>query len=111
MKLLTTALLALLFSSAAFADPCFGPGGCDPTEPTGPNGPAQLCIASVCAPVVYSWTGNIAVAESTAPSGYQVIGWSGPCGYTDRTQCPDIFNQAFADLRTNALRAHRAQRY
>ena len=106
------ALLTMSISSIAIADPCFGPAGCiaDPT-PVVPTGPAQLCIAGVCAPVVYGWKGDIATAESTAPSGYQVIGWAGPCGYSDRSQCPDIFNQAFADLRLNALKAHRAQRY
>jgi hypothetical protein len=129
--------LSLLIAPAAYADTCFGPGGCVCPEgqvwdncqhtsvgpgpcipgciaaptPVVPTGPAQLCIAGVCAPVVYGWKGDIATAESTAPSGYQVIGWAGPCGYSDRSQCPDIFNQAFADLRLNALKAHRAQRF
>lgn len=129
--------LSLLIAPAAYADTCFGPAGCvcpvgqvwddckhtslgpgpcipgcidDPT-PVVPTGPTQLCIAGVCAPVVYDWQGDIAVAKSAAPSGYQVIGWAGPCGYSDRSQCPDIFNQAFADLRLNALKAHRAQRF
>ena len=131
------ALLTMSISSIAIADTCFGPAGCvcpvgqvwddckhtsvgpgtcipgciaDPT-PVVPTGPAQLCIAGVCAPVVYGWKGDIATAESTAPSGYQVIGWAGPCGYSDRSQCPDIFNQAFADMRLNALKAHRAQNF
>lgn len=91
-----------------------GPGPCIPgciAAPIGPIGPAQLCIANVCAPVVYGWEGDIATAQSTAPSGYQVIGWSGPCGYSNRSQCPDIFNQAFEDMRMNALKVHRAQNF
>ena len=104
--LLLTALLTL--STAAIADPCFGPGGC---VPTGPTGPAQLCIANACTPVTYSWDGDFAVAQSVLPNGYPVAGIIGPCLYPDRAQCPDIFNQAFAAMRINALQANRAQRY
>lgn len=97
--------------------PQFGPGGCIPgcvgtALPTdGPFGPSELCIQDSCSPVTYTWFGNLVVAESTLPNGYEVMGWSGPCLETARAQCPDILNQAFSDLRMNALRANRAQRY
>lgn len=105
MTRLTVALLALSFSSAAFAQACFGPAPCEPT------GPEQLCIATACTPVVYSWDGDFAVAQSVLPNGYPVAGIIGPCRYPDRSQCPDIFNQAFAAMRINALQANRAQNY
>jgi hypothetical protein len=98
--------------------PQFGPGGCIPGcrgVPTpdvgGPFGPSELCIKEACSPVTYFWVGSKAVAESKLPNGYEVLGWSGPCLNDDRSQCPDILNQAFADLRTNALRANRAQTF
>lgn len=77
-------------------------------EPTGPN---ELCLPEGCQPVSYTWAGNLVVAESRLENGYPVMGWSGPCLALTRGQCPDIKNQAFADLRLAALRAHRAQRY
>ena len=99
--------------------PQFGPGGCVPgcrgesvvTPGTGPFGPSELCIHLVCSPVTYFWVGAKAVAESRLPNGYEVLGWSGPCLNEDRSQCPDILNQAFNDLRTNALRVYRAQSF
>jgi hypothetical protein len=98
--------------------PQFGPAPCVPgcrgeiTLPAdGPFGPGELCIAEVCKPVTYFWVGAKAVAESWLPNGYEVLGWSGPCLNENRSQCPDILNQAFNDLRTNALRANRAQGY
>lgn len=107
MRLLILALIVFL-SSSALAQVCPGPGNCVPTEPTGP---AELCLPEGCQPVRYAWFGNLVVAESALPNGYAVMGWSGPCLELTRAQCPDIANQAFADLRTAALRAHRAQRY
>ena len=101
-------LLALLFGislcSSVAAEPCPGPAGCGQ-----PIGPPILCIRDHCQPVQYSWTGDLAIAESMLPNGYSVLGWAGPCLSEDRSQCQDIFNQAFADLRINALRANRAQ--
>lgn len=101
--------------------PQFGPGPCTPgcyaipgvnpptsPEPTGPN---ELCITEPCQVVQYRWSGDLVVAESQLPNGYAVMGWSGPCFNEDRSQCPDILNQAFNDLRTNALRANRAQSF
>lgn len=96
-------LMGLSLSFTASAQ-CFSPGCGTPL----PNGPAELCIREACQPVRYSWLGTMAVAESTLPNGYNVLGWAGPCAEAS-LNCPDILNQAFADLRTNALRANRAQ--
>ena len=98
--------------------PQFGPGGCvpgcvgEPSVPPSPDlsGPGELCLPEGCQPVVYSWLGTMVVAGSRLPNGYSVLGWAGPC-LDSYQQCPDIFNQAFTDLRLNALRANRAQRY
>jgi hypothetical protein len=97
--------------------PQFGPGGCipgcvgTPNNPVNLSGPSELCILNQCKPVTYYWVGAKVVAESWLPNGYEVLGWSGPCLNENFAQCPDIFNQAFADLRMNALRANRAQNY
>ena len=99
--------------------PQFGPGGCvlgcrgEAVAPpaSGPFGPAELCINNACSPVTYFWVGAKAVAESKLPNGYEVLGWSGPCLNENRAECPDILNQAFNDLRVNALRANRAQTF
>ena len=122
-------LLGLLFIPAlSFAQACppgqyyddcnrtsAGPGACIPgcrgESSAGPVGPAQLCILDACSPVTYFWIGAKAVAESRLANGYEVLGWSGPCLSDDRTECPDILNQAFNDLRMNALRANRAQTF
>lgn len=99
------ALLALAFVPAlSFGQICPGPGGCVPTEPTGPD---ELCFREQCAPVIYSQFGKIVIAESSV-AGYPVIGWAGPCLKPSLAECPDILNQAFDDLRINALRALRA---
>lgn len=101
-------LLTLAFMPAlSFAQGCFGPGGCDSVAIL-PTGPVELCVADSCTPVDYSWTGDMAIASTTLSNGYQVIGWSGPCKSIDRSQCPDILNQAHRDLTTNALRINRA---
>ena len=99
-------LASALFSGAVSAQ-CFGPVCVNPEQPIQPVGPSEVCV-EVCTPVAYSWVGTIAVAETTLPNGYQVVGWSGPC---INDQCPDILNQAHADLRMNTLRITRAQRY
>lgn len=117
-------LSAMIFSSMAFAGepcfgpgdctietpvvtPCFGPGGCGVVDPN-PTGPVFLCIPAGCNVVTYRNVDGFVIAVSQLPNGYPVIGWSGACLDTD---CPDIYNQAFADLELNAKRANRAQRY
>ena len=95
-------------------DPGFGPcqAGCVPVySAADPVGPSLLCIREECQNVRYSWTGDLAIAESQLSNGYSVLGWAGPCLSTDRSQCPDIFNQAFQDLQINALRSNRAQEF
>lgn len=74
------ALAALLL---AFAVPPAHAQGCfGPVCVTpGPVGPPDLCLPDGCRPIAY-----------------------------DRAACPDVFNQAAADLLTNALRANRARR-
>lgn len=109
-----TAFAVALATSAAAQTPCFGPavgpGPCEDAGPPGdPIGPTEWCLQGQCQPIVYSWSGDMAIAASTLPNGYAVLGWSGPCRHSDRALCPDIFNQAAADLRMNALRANRAQ--
>lgn len=112
-------LLAVVFSSMAFAqetsgpnyryEPCFGPGGCGAVVPDPePTGPVFLCIPAGCNVVTYRNVDGFVIAVSQLPNGYPVIGWSGAC---DMPVCPDIYNQAFADLELNAKRANRAQRY
>lgn len=99
------ALVLAFVPALAFSQICPGPGGCIPTEPTGPS---ELCFREVCVPVTYSQFGaNLIIAESTV-AGYPVIGWAGPCLKQSLSECPDILNQAFEDLRINALRALRA---
>lgn len=100
-------LASALFSGVASAQ-CFGPV-CMPAQPVEPTGPAELCLPSGCSPVFYHQINRFVIAESVLPSTqYAVIGWSGPC--LDAV-CPDIKNQAFADLELNAKRANRAQRF
>ena len=99
------ALALALAPSLSFGQVCPGPAGCVPSEPTGPS---ELCIRESCASVTYSQFGaNLMIAESTVV-GYPVIGWAGPCLKPTLSECPDILNQAFDDLQTNALRALRA---
>jgi hypothetical protein len=101
------ALLALLLSAHANAQ-CFGPAGCNPDYAPPASGPTLLCLPEGCNVVSYSEINHFTVAESVLPNGYPVMGWSGPCLSGD---CPDIRNQAFADLELNAKRANRAQRF
>lgn len=89
-----------------------GPGPCVAGCIVNPlPGPAELCLPEGCQPVMYSWTGDIVVAESQLMNGYSVLGWAGPCVHADHAQCPDIFNQAFQDLQINSLRSNRAQSF
>lgn len=76
-----------------------------------PVGPETLCIAANCHPVTYVWLGDFVLATSALGNGYAVLGSAGPCFTADRSLCPDVMNQAFADLRTKALQANRAQSY
>jgi len=123
-------LLAALLAFAAAAGPalagtCAGPAPCDstPTEPTEPNpGPPQLCLndALGCVPIVYlkqvipgtsagpALAGYFALAFSSV-GGYPVMGWAGPClpGWA----CPAIFDAAYQDLWSVALKAQRNIRY
>ena len=76
-----------------------------------PLGPEEVCLgASGCFPVRYSLFGRFMIAESTLTNGYPTMGWAGPC-FFEREVCPDIGNQAHADLRQNALRIHRGLRF
>ena len=102
--------------SGTSAGPALCVPGCkaiadSPVVEDGPFGPGELCLKDACSPVTYFWVGAKAVAESRLLNGYEVMGWAGPCLNEDVAQCPDIFNQAFADLRTNALRSNRAQNF
>ena len=109
-----------------FWDDCQGPavGGTGPCTPgckpvpgfvppppavTHPVGPARLCFGDAgCKPVRYRFDGGFVLAESALPSGYRVLGWSGPCPGALST-CPGLGGQAYSDLRVQALRLHRAQ--
>ncbi len=97
-------LTLALIPSLSIGQACFSPS-CGPIQPVGAP---ELCIADSCTPVAYSWLGDLAIAFSILSNGYQVVGWSGPCKSVDRSQCPDIFNQAFDDLTMNAKRVSRA---
>ncbi len=103
-------LLAAAVSLPSISLACnqgFGPGGCVPDAPD-PTGPAELCILD-CKPVQYTQFGLFALATSTLANGYSVLGWAGPCQLDNLSLCPDIYNQAFADLYIAAQRANRAQ--
>jgi len=122
--------LLVLFSASAFAQSCpegqvfnacdgpqFGGGGCipgcfdvvAPPVVTDPVAPGELCVPDSCQSVSYAWIGNLVIAVSQLSGGYAVLGWSGPCLAGSHDECPDIMNQAFADLTMNAKRANRAQ--
>lgn len=83
--------------------------GCVPAESPDVTGPDALCVSAYCHSVAYQWAGDFALAQSALGNGYAVIGIAGPCFAEDRSLCPDIFNQAFNDLRLKALQANRAQ--
>ena len=115
MKSLVLAV-SLLIAPAAYAGTCAGPAYPCENPPNYPNpsepvGPAELCLPTGCSPVVSEWVGDFVSAQSTLPNGYPVAGLIGPCPPPDRSQCPDIGNQAFLALKLNALAANRAQRY
>jgi len=93
------ALLGLLLIPAlAAGEPCFSPSCGEPEF--------SLCFAT-CSPVSFTNHGTFLLATSQLPNGYPVMGWAGPCFGS----CPDLKNQAFMDLRLNAKRINRAQRY
>lgn len=107
-------LTATLASSVAVAEPCFGPGGCSPTPAEPITGPAELCLSAElgCVPVLYTKVpvaGAWFAIASASVSGYPTLGWSGPC--FDGAECPAIYNQAFGDLSTQAVRASRVLRF
>ncbi len=110
-RLILAAVVSLALSSiVAYAGgTCAGPSPCPPDNE--PTGPAELCLPDGCTPVTYSWFGDFALAEGALVNGYRILGWAGPCDWPDHTKCPDIFNQAFADMRLYGIRANRAQRY
>lgn len=98
-------IVSLLCSvSISASAQCFGPGGCQPAQIVAP---AELCFPDSCAPVLYQQMENFILATSKTPSGYSVMGWSGPC--LDLA-CPEQSTQAYWDLWINARKAHRAQR-
>jgi hypothetical protein len=101
----------LLFPFAASAQ-CFGPGGCQDEVYVGPVPPVaearQLCFPESCAPVRFTWFSKFVIAESALPSGYPVLGWSGPCL---TPPCSEIEEQAYQNLWSNARQAHRAARF
>jgi hypothetical protein len=127
-------LAVLLFPLAAFThgfgpptscpegfyfESCDGPqvGGSGPCVPgcyeipgyVPPTGEVrQLCFPSGCAPVRFTWLSKFVIAESALPSGYPMMGWSGPCL---SEQCPEIEDQAFQSLFWNARQANRAARF
>ena len=84
-----------------------------PATPETPVGPSVMCLGPAgCFPVTYKEIdGGFVIAESVIPAGYPVIGWAGPCFFERGETCPDLGNQAFSDLRMNALRIHRGLRY
>jgi hypothetical protein len=119
----------LLFSGAVAAQSCpegfryndcegsqFGPGPCTsgcyeipgytPAPPSGID--RQLCFPAGCAPVRFTWFSRFVIAESVLPSGYPMMGWSGPCL---TPPCLEIEEQAFQSLFWNARQANRAARF
>jgi hypothetical protein len=125
--LLFAALLFPLAAAASFCPdgfryndctgPQFGPGPCTPgcyeifnytpAPPPPPAASRQLCFPSGCAPVRFTWLAKFVIAESVLPSGYPVMGWSGPCL---TPTCPEIEEQAYQNLWWNARQANRAAR-
>lgn len=103
MRLLILAL-TLILSSTVLAEVCPGPGLCIPT------GPSELCLPEGCSSVFYTLDNGFAIVSTKMLNGYPMMGWAGPC-LLEYSQCPDLLNQAWADLRQNVLRANRAQRY
>jgi len=123
-------LLVLLFPIAAFAGFCpegfryndcegpqFGPGPCTPGcyeipgytwEPVPAEQVYFLTFPTGRAPVRFTTLGQFVIAESALPSGYPVMGFSGPCLHPP---CPEIREQAYQSLFWNARQANRAARF
>jgi hypothetical protein len=115
----------VVFSYVSFAQVCVGPSPvCPPIPGDEPVGPTELCLPWGCSPVTYVTVDtNFVVAISSLPTdaacgggfgpapscSYKVMGWAGPCAGVMST-CPDIKNQAFADMQTNLLRINRSFR-
>jgi hypothetical protein len=130
MKKLLILAGALLLSSPLFAgdfcpdgfryNDCEGPqvggsGPCVPScyetarPPTPPTAEArELCFPAGCAPVRFTWLSKFVIAESSLPSGYPVMGFSGPCL---TPTCPEIEEQAYQNLWWNSRQANRAARF
>lgn len=90
-----------------WAGPSQEPPSCEmPVEPT-PADPV-LCFPEGCVPVTYSWYGQFRIAEATMPSGYPMLGWSGPCVSGN---CPEIDAQAYWSLYWNSRQVYRSARY
>jgi hypothetical protein len=123
----TLLLAVLLFPLAAAASFCpdgfryddcnrtsIGPGPCIPgcyEIPDYAPPPAEsreLCFPTGCAPVRFTWLSKFVIAESSLPSGYPVMGFSGPCL---ANTCPEIEEQAYQSLFWNARQANRAARF
>lgn len=123
--------LVLGFYAVTASGQCFGPA-CGPVSV-----PSEICFPQGCSTVVYHTVTSRAVinsvriylvAEAVVPGtqvssdgtcvgpapcvteGFPTMGWSGPCNSTDLSTCPDIYNQAYSDMVTNAKRINRAYR-
>ncbi len=112
---------AAIFTNVAMSEcvngvwdgPWVGPSVTPPSCETSvePAEYSELCFPDGCMPVTYSWfgkLGNYRSAEAILPSGYSMLGWSGPCFSGD---CPEIDRQAFYSLFWNARQANRAGRF
>lgn len=125
LKLLLASSL-LLAGPVAFAEPCFGPGGCG-VETSGPTGPCfgpggcgavtppppavpdGPCFGDYgCSTAEQTMLGPYGVVILTLPDGYAQAGIAGPCRYWP---CPDLMNQAQADAELRLKHALRYQRY
>ena len=87
--------------------------GCEPIPGYTPDPvPAEqvyfLTFPDGRAPVRFTTLGPFVIAESVLPSGYPVMGFSGPCL---TPPCGEIREQAFQSLWLNARQANRAARF
>lgn len=108
LKLLLASSL-LLAGPAAFAEPCFGPGGCGAVTPPPPAVPDGPCFGDYgCSTAEQTMLGPYGVVILTLPDGYAQAGIAGPCW---DGLCPDLMNQAQADAELRLKHALRYQRY
>lgn len=128
MKKLAMLSVFLLYGvcSSQVSAQCFGPA-CFPAQPN------EVCFPEGCVNVVYEVSAplgdnNLFVKAYAFIPGTEVettcagpdpaacfdrfstMGWSGPCK-DSVNNCPDIYNQAYADLVTNMKRANRAIKF